>query len=167
MWHLIFAPFLPHIKHWIHDNVIKWTHYPRYWSLCEGSPHKGQWRGVWCFLLSAPEQTVEQTIEMLVIWDAITLILTSLFTVVMKRTPDSPFAQHMSVQLLNVLRALLLGVYVMPSNAYMCQMTKVLLVQIMASLSSYSAPSHCLKKRWPIVHWTFGNNFGKLESKTI
>ena len=33
---------------------------------------------LWCFLWSAPEQTVEQTIETLVIWDAITLIMTSL-----------------------------------------------------------------------------------------
>ena len=32
----------------------------------------------WCFLWSAPEQTVERTIEIQVIWDAITLIVTSL-----------------------------------------------------------------------------------------
>ena len=32
----------------------------------------------WCFLWSAPEPTVEQTIETLVIWDAIALIMTSL-----------------------------------------------------------------------------------------
>ena len=31
-----------------------------------------------CFLWYTPEQTVEQTIETLVIWDAITLIMTSL-----------------------------------------------------------------------------------------
>ena len=30
---------------------------------------------LWCFLWSTPEQTVEQTIEMQVIWDAIALIL--------------------------------------------------------------------------------------------
>ena len=33
---------------------------------------------LWCFLWSAPEQTVEQTNEMPVIWDAIVLIMTSL-----------------------------------------------------------------------------------------
>ena len=34
---------------------------------------------LWCFLLSVvPEQTVEQTIEMLVIWDVIALIMVSL-----------------------------------------------------------------------------------------
>ena len=33
---------------------------------------------LWYFLWSVPEQTAEQTIEMLVIWDAITLIMTSL-----------------------------------------------------------------------------------------
>ena len=33
---------------------------------------------LWYFLWSAPEQTVEQTIEMPVFWDAIALIITSL-----------------------------------------------------------------------------------------
>ena len=33
---------------------------------------------LWCFLLSAPEQTNERTIETLVIWEAITFIMTSL-----------------------------------------------------------------------------------------
>ena len=35
-----------------HGDVIKWTHFPRYWSFVRGihrspvnSPHKGQWRG--------------------------------------------------------------------------------------------------------------------------
>ena len=32
---------------------------------------------LWCFLWSAPEQTVEQTIQALVILDAIALIMTS------------------------------------------------------------------------------------------
>ena len=36
----------------IHDEVIKWKHFPRYWPFVRGihqfpviSPHKGQWRG--------------------------------------------------------------------------------------------------------------------------
>ena len=33
---------------------------------------------LWCFLWSAPEQTVEQTIKTPVIWDAIVFIMTSL-----------------------------------------------------------------------------------------
>ena len=33
---------------------------------------------IWCFLLTAPEQMVEQTIETWVIWDAIAVILKSL-----------------------------------------------------------------------------------------
>ena len=33
---------------------------------------------LWCFLWYATEQTVEQTIQMPVIWDAIELIMTSL-----------------------------------------------------------------------------------------
>ena len=55
-------------------------------ALCEGNPprspvdshHKGQWPEASMFLWSAPEQTGEQTIEMLVIWDAGGLIMTSL-----------------------------------------------------------------------------------------
>ena len=31
---------------------------------------------LWCFLWSVPEQTIEKTIEMPVIWDAIMLIMT-------------------------------------------------------------------------------------------
>ena len=41
------------------------------------STGQGQWRGA-LFFLSAPEQTVVQTTEMPVIWDAIALIMTSL-----------------------------------------------------------------------------------------
>ena len=36
----------------LHDDVIKWKHFPRYWPFVRGiyrspvnSPHKGQWRG--------------------------------------------------------------------------------------------------------------------------
>ena len=39
-----------------HDDVIKWKHFPRYWSFVRGihrlsvnSPHKGQWRGALMF----------------------------------------------------------------------------------------------------------------------
>ena len=42
----------------IHDDVIKWKHFPRYWPLVRGihrspvkSPHKGQWRGALMFSL--------------------------------------------------------------------------------------------------------------------
>ena len=41
-----------------YDDVIKWVHFPRYWSFVRGihrspvdSPHKGQWRGAWMFSL--------------------------------------------------------------------------------------------------------------------
>ena len=44
-----------------HDDVIKWNHFLRYWSLMWGihrspvnSPHKGQWRGALIFPWSAP-----------------------------------------------------------------------------------------------------------------
>ena len=48
--------------HWslflVHDDVIKWKHFPRYWPFVRGihrspvnSPHKGQWRGALMFTL--------------------------------------------------------------------------------------------------------------------
>ena len=47
------------LMHWaIHDDVIKWKHFPRYWPFVRGihrspvnSPHKGQWRGALMFSL--------------------------------------------------------------------------------------------------------------------
>ena len=42
----------------LHDDVIKWKHFPRYWHFVRGihrwpmnSPHKGQWRGALMFSL--------------------------------------------------------------------------------------------------------------------
>ena len=42
----------------IHDDVIKWRYFPRYWPFVRGihrwpvnSPHKGQWRGALMFYL--------------------------------------------------------------------------------------------------------------------
>ena len=42
----------------VHDEVIKWKHFPRYWPFVRGihrwpvnSPHKGQWRGALMFSL--------------------------------------------------------------------------------------------------------------------
>ena len=69
----------------LHDDIIKWkkirvtgplwgesTGY-RWMPLTKASDAE-----LWCFLWSAPEQTVERTIETLVIWDAIALIMKSL-----------------------------------------------------------------------------------------
>ena len=43
---------------YVHDDVIKWKHIPRYWPFVRGihrspvnSPHKGQWRGALIFTL--------------------------------------------------------------------------------------------------------------------
>ena len=41
-------------------------------------PHKASDAELWRFLLSAPEQTAEQKIEIAIIWDAIAPIMTSL-----------------------------------------------------------------------------------------
>ena len=61
-----------------HDDVIKWNHFPRYWSFGHRwiPLTKGSDAELWCFLCS-PGQTVEQTEEVLVIWDAIALIVKS------------------------------------------------------------------------------------------
>ena len=45
--------------HFVHDDVIKWKHFPRYWPFSVrgihrspvNSPHKGQWRGALVFSL--------------------------------------------------------------------------------------------------------------------
>ena len=54
-------------------------------ALCEGEFTGHRWipltkasdAELWCFLWSTPQQTVEQTIKMPVIWDAIALIMMS------------------------------------------------------------------------------------------
>ena len=68
-----------------HDDVIKWIYF-----LCQCSFVSGIQRSPVdsltkvsdaqrrCFLWSAPEQTVEQTIKTPVVWDAMLLIMTSL-----------------------------------------------------------------------------------------
>ena len=66
----------------VHDDAIKLKPFPHHWTFVMGihrslvdSPHKGQWREVWCVLWSAPEQMVWQTVETPAIWDAIKLIM--------------------------------------------------------------------------------------------
>ena len=72
----------------LHDDIIKWKHFPHYWPFVKGihwsmvdSPHKSQWcRALIVFFDLHLNKRFEQTIEMLVIWDAIVLIMTSHFT---------------------------------------------------------------------------------------
>ena len=68
-----------------YDDVIKWKHFPRYWHFVgESMGHrwiplaKTSGAELCCFLWSAPIQIIEQTTKTSVIWDAITLIMTSL-----------------------------------------------------------------------------------------
>ena len=71
----------------LHDDVIKWKHFPRYWLFGESTGDrwipltKASDAELWCFLWSAPEQTVKQTVAAPVIWDAIAVIMTSMYTV--------------------------------------------------------------------------------------
>ena len=53
---IIFSRALTQICQTIHNDVIKWKHFPRYWPLVRGihrspvnSSHKGQWRGALMF----------------------------------------------------------------------------------------------------------------------
>ena len=62
-----------------HDNAIKWKYFPRYWPyVWEISLPKASDAEHWCFLWSASEQTVEQTIARLGIWYPIVSIMTAL-----------------------------------------------------------------------------------------
>ena len=72
--------------------------FSRLLTFCEGihrspvdSPQKGQRRGALVFLWSAPEQTVEHTIETLVNWYAITIIMTPLWYYVFFRKKPTMF----------------------------------------------------------------------------
>ena len=56
-WHGIW-PTNPWWQLTMHDDVIKWKHFPHYWPFMQGihrspvnSPHKGQWRGALMFSL--------------------------------------------------------------------------------------------------------------------
>ena len=77
-------------KQRFHDGVIKWKHFPRYWPFVRGihrssvdSPHKGQWRGALMFSLICAYTNVWANNRDAVIWDAIALIMTSLYFFVM------------------------------------------------------------------------------------
>ena len=68
-----------------HDDVIRWTHFTRYWLFVRGihrSPVEFPSKGAVtlsfsCFIRPVSEQTLQQTIETTMIWDAIVLIMTS------------------------------------------------------------------------------------------
>ena len=62
---VIWEALMRTLRHWggckvipLHDDVIKWKHFPRYWPFARGihrspvnSPHKGQWRGALMYSL--------------------------------------------------------------------------------------------------------------------
>ena len=70
----------------IHDDVIKWKHFPRYWSFVRGihrspvnSLHKRPvMRSFDVYFDLCPNTWLSTAMEKLVIWDAISLIMTSL-----------------------------------------------------------------------------------------
>ena len=57
--HRLFCMWFKQLVAWVlHDDVIKWEHFPRYWPFVwrihrspVNSPHKGQWRGALMFSL--------------------------------------------------------------------------------------------------------------------
>ena len=69
----------------VHDDVIKWKHFPRYWPFVRGihrspvnSPHKGQWREALMFSLICVWINGWVNFGMAGVWDAIVPIMTSL-----------------------------------------------------------------------------------------
>ena len=73
-----------HAIYYNYDDIINWKHFPRYWHLWgESTGHR--WlpsqrpvtRSFDVFFDMRFEQTVEQTLETPVIWDVISLIMTS------------------------------------------------------------------------------------------
>ena len=68
----------------LHDDVIKWKHFPRYWPFVRGihrspvvSPHKDQWRGaLMVSLICAWTNGWVNNLDV-VIWKVIALIMTS------------------------------------------------------------------------------------------
>ena len=54
----------------------------------------------WCFLWSAPEQTIKQTIETQVIWDAIALTMTSILIHIISPTHPAEMEINFSFQLI-------------------------------------------------------------------
>ena len=68
-------------KHSNHDDAITWKCFPRYWPFVRGIHRwlvvpltKARCMVLWCFVWYMPELMVEQTVELLVIWDAILII---------------------------------------------------------------------------------------------
>ena len=66
----------------LHDDVIKWKQFARYWPFVRGihrspvnSPHNGQWRGALMFSLMCARINGWVNNVKLVIWDAIALIM--------------------------------------------------------------------------------------------
>ena len=47
-------------RHFQHDDIIEWKHFPRYWPFVRGIHRSAE---LWYFLWSEPEQTAEQPIE--------------------------------------------------------------------------------------------------------
>ena len=86
--------------------MIKWKHFPRNWPFVRriyrspvNSQHKGQWRGALMFSLIGAWTSSKQTMETPVIWDAIALIMTSLWCVRMSGRPAISY--HYVVSTLN------------------------------------------------------------------
>ena len=69
----------------VHEDIIRWKYFPGYRPFVRrihrspvNAPHKGQWRRTLIFSLICAWTDGWVTVETLVIWDAIVLIMTSL-----------------------------------------------------------------------------------------
>ena len=80
----LYSAYLTHLD--LHDDVTKLKYFLRHWPFVRWTTHdlwirftKAGDAELWCFLWSVHQQAVEQRTETQVIWDAIALIMTSLW----------------------------------------------------------------------------------------
>ena len=90
-------------KLYMHDDVIKWKHFPRHWSFVRGihwspvdSPHKGQWCGALMFSLicawsnSWAKNRDASDYEVTVMWIFVVEVLSFVLWVTGSQWPTKP-----------------------------------------------------------------------------
>ena len=82
------------------DDIMTWTHFLHYWPFVWGIHQSPVMNSFWWFLFHQLEQAVEQTIDLSMIWDTMTLLwrhYNNIRVFCRKLTPLSPWWRcHMS-----------------------------------------------------------------------
>ena len=144
------------LRNLYHDDGIKWEHFPRYCPFVMGihrslvdSSHKDQWRGVLCFLWSAPKQTVEHANNQDV-GDLKRHRAHYCVTIMWIQMVINPHRNTCSLYdfrpIPKISSKFIITLRVWPGDAISCHRSWSELVQVMASC--LTAPSHCLKQYW-------------------